>query len=501
MITCKNKDIMKKILLLIALIIMVNVSVLPANERVAGYSGKMPVLFINTLDGKDIVSKDSYVNATFYIQSNGVPGYSDMGSASMPIDMRIRGRGNYTWNDFEKKPYRVKLNMGISVLGLNKSKNFVLLAAADDDLGFLRVPVGFELSKIFEMKYTPAYVPVELVINGDYRGLYFFTEHIRVDSERVDINKQLDNQTDPNLVTGGWLIEIDNYDSNEQVVITEGNGEKLRFTYHTPEILSTVQRDYLINLVTNTDKSIYNRDKNSVEWERYIDIDTLARFYIINEIVDNAESFHGSCYIHKDLGADKKLIFGPVWDFGNSFRRSRDLFIYEYPQFGQSWIGEIAKFPCFQEKVRELWKVYSPNILTSINSFIDNYISSIGDACLCDARRWNYKYGNADYEQDKVTYKNYLKEKFTWLGSNWNLGGISDTEVSRGVVSNVAINGTVGLLDSNNISSVKAYDMSGRIVKIEISEGSVTIGAKSGIYLLEVVYNSGDRFVNKVIIR
>ena len=70
---------MKKILLLIALIIMVNVSVLPANERVAGYSGKMPVLFINTLDGKDIVSKDSYVNATFYIQSNGVPGYSDMG--------------------------------------------------------------------------------------------------------------------------------------------------------------------------------------------------------------------------------------------------------------------------------------------------------------------------------------------------------------------------------------------------------------------------------------
>ena len=419
----------------------------------------------------------------------------------MPIDMRIRGRGNYTWNDFEKKPFRLKLNMGVSVLGLNKSKNFVLLVAADDDLGFLRVPVGFELSKIFEMKYTPAYVPVELVINGDYKGLYFFTEHIRVDSERVDINKQLDNQTDPNLVTGGWLIEIDNYDSSEQVAITEGIGEKLRFTYHTPEILSTVQRDYLINLVTNTDKSIYNRDKNSVEWERYIDIDTLARFYIINEIVDNAESFHGSCYIHKDLGADKKLIFGPVWDFGNSFRRSRDLFIYEYPQFGQSWIGEIAKFPCFQEKVRELWKVYSPNILTSINSFIDNYISSIGDACLCDARRWNYKYGNADYEQDKVTYKNYLKEKFTWLGSNWNLGGISDTEVSRGVVSNVAINGTVGLLDSNNISSVKAYDMSGRIVKIEISEGSVTIGAKSGIYLLEVVYNSGDRFVNKVIIR
>lgn len=87
---------MKKILLLLALIIMINVSVLPANERVAGYSGKMPVLFINTLDGKDIVSKDSYVNATFYIQSNGVPGYSDMGSASMPIDMRIRGRGNYT---------------------------------------------------------------------------------------------------------------------------------------------------------------------------------------------------------------------------------------------------------------------------------------------------------------------------------------------------------------------------------------------------------------------
>ena len=79
LITCKNKDIMKKILLLFALIIMVNVSALSVNDRAVGYSGKLPVMFINTLDGNDIVSKNSYVNATFYIQLNGVPRYSDMG--------------------------------------------------------------------------------------------------------------------------------------------------------------------------------------------------------------------------------------------------------------------------------------------------------------------------------------------------------------------------------------------------------------------------------------
>ena len=58
-------------------------------------------------------------------------------------ELQIRGRGNYTWDWFEKKPYRIKLDKKAPLLGFNKSKHFVLLAHADDNLGFLRETDGF----------------------------------------------------------------------------------------------------------------------------------------------------------------------------------------------------------------------------------------------------------------------------------------------------------------------------------------------------------------------
>jgi hypothetical protein len=133
------------------------------------------------------------------------------------LAMEIRGRGNYTWTGFDKKPYRIKLGEKKKLLGMNKSRHFTLLAHADDNLAFLRNTVGFELSRRLGLKYTPAQQPVEVVLNGDYIGLYFLTENIRIANDRVDITEQADMTTHPDSITGGWLIEIDNYTEDNQV--------------------------------------------------------------------------------------------------------------------------------------------------------------------------------------------------------------------------------------------------------------------------------------------
>ena len=96
----------------------------------------------------------------------------------------------------------------------------------------------------------------------------------------------------------------------------------------------------------------------SREWEEYIDLDTLVRFYIIHEMLDNIESFTGSCFIHKQYGNDSKLIYGPVWDFGNSFGhglRQPNCFLYENSTMKKIWITELVKFPRFQQMVRLIW--------------------------------------------------------------------------------------------------------------------------------------------------
>ena len=64
-------------------------------------------------------------------------------------------------------------------------QHFALLAHADDNLGFMREPMGFWLSERLGLEWTPDMKPVEVVLNGDYIGLYFLVENIRVAKDRV----------------------------------------------------------------------------------------------------------------------------------------------------------------------------------------------------------------------------------------------------------------------------------------------------------------------------
>ena len=303
-------------------------------------------------------------------------------------------------------------------MGMNKSKHFALMANADDELSGLRNAVGYQLARMLDMPWTPTAKPVEVVLNGEYIGLYFLTETIRVDSDRVNIVEQADNETDPNAITGGWLVEIDNYDTDPHVRITEGNGERIIFTYKTPEELSAEQENFLREQMTAIDAAIYAEDKNSTTWEEYIDLDLLARFYIVQEILDNAESFHGSCYMYRDMGNEQKWKFGPVWDFGNTFRRDNGLFIYENPPYGQTWIAEIAKFPRFEEKVKEIWLSLREANFDDIYSFIDNYVTTYEAAIQADDRRWP-DYGSMNVTKDGTTMKNNIRERADFLAQYW----------------------------------------------------------------------------------
>lgn len=386
--------------------------------QAASYSGTVPVIYINTENGTPITSKEDYLQATYYLDPMGCDGIEAIGSETAQEALEIRGRGNWTWNGFDKKPYRIKLGSKTAIMGMNKSKHFALMANADDELSGLRNAVGYQLARMLDMPWTPEAKPVEVVLNGEYIGLYFLTETIRVDSDRVNIVEQADEETDPLAITGGWLVEIDNYDTDPHVRITEGNGERIIFTYKTPEILSKEQETFLREQMTTIDNAIYSKDKNSTTWEEYIDLDRLVRFYIVQEILDNAESFHGSCYMHRNLGENEKWLFGPVWDFGNTFRRGGGQFIYENPPYGQTWIAEIAKFPRFQEKVKEIWLQLRENNFNEIYTYIDNYVESNEAAIQADDVRWP-DYGSQNVKGDGTTMKNNIRERVAFLAEHW----------------------------------------------------------------------------------
>lgn len=68
----------------------------------ANYSGTLPVLHINTENSTPITSKEYYLNGTYYLDNLGIEGYKSIGSASEPLTLKIKGRGNYTFTGFDK---------------------------------------------------------------------------------------------------------------------------------------------------------------------------------------------------------------------------------------------------------------------------------------------------------------------------------------------------------------------------------------------------------------
>ncbi len=385
------------------------------------WSGTLPVMFVTTEGRQPVTSKETYLNATYYLDPMGIEGVDAIGSADAQLDVQIRGRGNYTWTGFDKKPYRIKFGKKTAILGMDKSKHFALLAHADDDLGFMRNTMGFALSEIVGMPWTPRQAPVEVVLNGDYIGLYFLTETIRVDTDRVDVVEQADGATED--VDGGWLVEIDNYDSDPHITVNENGGAPIWFTYKSPEILSSEQSDYLYNQMLAIDKAVYQSDKSDIgSLARLVDIDILARYYIVQQVMCDEESFHGSCYLNRQRGAAQKWKFGPVWDFGNAFRSGRGdspRFIFQRPEFNQVWIGEIYKYPEFQAVVKNVWgELLGGGLFERMTDIIDEFRDQIAVAAIYNARRWS-QYGNDDIYSAAAKAKKYLDNSITWLRGEW----------------------------------------------------------------------------------
>jgi hypothetical protein len=397
----------------------------------ATYSGTLPVLYIQTENKEPITSKDYYLNATYYLDAIGLEGYESIGSASAPLTMEIKGRGNYSWTGFDKKPYRIKLADKQPLLGMKKSKHFALLAHADDSndrKGFMRNAVGFELSRMIGMTYTPDARPLEVVLNGDYIGLYFLTEHIRVDKDRVNIVEQEDEETDNEKITGGWLVEIDNYDDDPHITIKEGGKTTMWITYKTPEVLSPQQEQYLTEQMKLIDNLVYG-DKNSDELWNYLDMDALAKFYIVQELTDNYESFHGSCYLHKELGENEKWYFGPVWDFGSSFNRDKSQYMYQGDVWHNHWIPEICKFPAFMNRVKEVWNEFYNGDYNNIYNFIDTHENLIAQAAVKDKERWSQYHGSQTIGTYIERTTNVLRKNAEWLNEQWKAGsGSNDNE-------------------------------------------------------------------------
>ena len=383
-------------------------------------SHTLPVLYINTVDSMPITSRDYYLDGSYYLDSSDFEQFESIGSAEEPLALQIRGRGNASWQA-PKKPYRLKLGAKAALCGMKKSKHWVLLTEYNDWQAHGRNYFGMLISRMMNMPWTPGIVPIELVLNGDYMGMYFLLENIRIDKNRVNITEQDNFATDSAEITGGWLLEIDNYNEPNQIKLKDRN-TIMRITYHSPDSLSDSQLAYITDLVTRANDAVNTNAKNDTTWETLIDIDAMARFYVVNEVIDNQEAFSGSCWFYKDRGDSTKLIFGPVWDFGSAQGRNNcKTFLYENPPSYavNHWIQELVKFPRFQMALRKHWRHYRDNVYPQLQTEVTKYKNLVINGLAADYKRWGDKSATeVGYYTQRIM--KLFKSKYEFLQPIWD---------------------------------------------------------------------------------
>lgn len=147
--------------------------------------------------GEDVIDpvpqppvKEEYLRARITIKENNQVTLQAFGNA--------RGRGNYTWDGYPKKPYKIKFDEKQAVCGFPANKDWVLLSDYCDK-SLLRTACMCDISEALQIDYPVRYRHVHLYLNGEYKGVYLLTDQIERKKHRVDI------------ADDGFLFENDNY--------------------------------------------------------------------------------------------------------------------------------------------------------------------------------------------------------------------------------------------------------------------------------------------------
>lgn len=334
-----------------------------------------PVFYINTENSTPVDQKEVYIDAKAWLDPLETTGCGAVGSADEPVVVGIRGRGNATWNSEFAKPYKLKFDKKQSFFNKTKNKHWVLLPLASYS-EFYNNFVAFQLAKQLGLPFQPDRFPVQLVLNGDFLGIYMLSEHVRIDEGRIDIYEQPDLNEDEATIPYGWLVEVDNYSDPCQikVPIPGTNDEYMRLTYHTPEDLSDRQHEWLSETYDTITNLSYGNPLDTT-WQRYIDIDDFAKYFLAEEIINNMDAFAGSTFLYKDMQpSDSRWHFGPLWDNGWAFDREKTSLIVKKDDKRQLYFtGKLVDFPAFRKRAKQLFDEY-------METYGDNWIDEFCDS-------------------------------------------------------------------------------------------------------------------------
>lgn len=388
----------------------------------------LPVFYIEIENDAEVVSREEYLNATVRVDTRNA---ADEFPSLDTTDILIRGRGHYSWK-FDKKSYKIRFDKKTSVMGMNASKNWVLISNYVDR-SLIQNYIALEMGKTMSgIPYHSTQYPVDVFVNGKYRGVYTFGEQLEVKPERIQLTESYDEpDTD-------YLLEVGGSDDGDIINRDYFHAGTLKFVaikHPDSSKLSQNQIDYLIDYVSRADKAV--RELNG--YDEYIDIDSLIDWVIIHELSYNLDCcFRRSCYLIKEKGG--KLKMGPIWDFDLGFGS-----FYRYQEgdwatigteggyVGITWMNYLKEDEAFMGKLQDRWNDIKESLLEKALTSIEAMAIIIQPSAQMNFAVWDIlgksvpsqpnehkKYNTYELQIERL--KTFIENRYEWLDKQLNPG-------------------------------------------------------------------------------
>ena len=344
----------------------------------------LPTVVINTQDAQEITSKEYELSSNVYIISeNGT-------SLLKTSETGVRGRGNASW-DFPKKPYRLKFSSKQSPLGAPASAKKWTLISNYGDKTLMRNILAFEVSRRVGQSYTPFCHPVDLIVNGEYRGCYQLCDQVEAAEGRVEAKD-------------GYLIEIDAYAYGEDVWFSSTKGTPVTIKHPDEDDITSQQKVFISNYFSKMESAVFASDFTDMTngYRKYLDLDSFLRNFVIGEFCGNTDTYW-SVYMYKD-DADGKLFTGPAWDYDLAFENDartypiNNLTDFIYCSRGsvaneaiRSMVTRIVKNdPEARKRLIEIWDAAcNEGRLTELGEIVDKTKELLQESQELNFKRWN----------------------------------------------------------------------------------------------------------------
>lgn len=367
----------------------------------------LPTLYIDLANPGTKINKETYENCTVE--------FVGAGSDTIFPDGRIRGRGNSTWVRGDKLPYKLKFESKHRLLGEDRAnaKKWVLFAN-NFDKTLIRNAVASFIALQLGQRFAPGVKFVDMVLDGRFVGNYQITDQVDIRKRRVNITEQELPADETSDITGGYLLECINGESDPNIFYT-AFGSSLLIKSPDEDVINDAQYNYIRNHIDKFEQRLFGSAFKDPErgYRPMVDSLSLASWYLTNELAMNPDTFWSS-FVYKERG-DDRIYFGPVWDFDIAFNNSArlgdasdklmvDVAFHSFSNAG-AWLGRMRQDPWFNDLLGRQWEEAIDNGLEEKTMA---YIDSMA-ALLEKSQRFNYEIYNINqaYWDEMVLFNTY----------------------------------------------------------------------------------------------